>query len=58
MAKKLFSVYLEPNELEDLKKIAKKENRSLGYFIREAVKFYLKRKNYERNESIWKFRIW
>jgi len=42
MAKKLFSVYLEPEELEILKQIAEKENRSLGYFVREAIKFYIK----------------
>jgi len=52
MSNKIFSISLKKEQYDKLKEIADEEERSLAYLIRKAIKFYLERKNYERNESI------
>ena len=41
MAKKLTAVRLEPRQLAKLEKIAKREDRTVGYLIRKAVEEFV-----------------
>jgi len=43
MAKTLTAVRLEPKQLAELEKIAKREDRTIAYLIRKAVDEYIKR---------------
>jgi len=43
MAKTLTAVRLEPKQLAELEKIAKREDRAVAYLIRRAIDQYIKR---------------
>jgi len=43
MAKKMTAVRLEPKQLAELGKIAKREDRAVSYLIRKAIDEYIKR---------------
>lgn len=43
MAKTLTAVRLEPKQLAELEKIAKREDRTVAYLIRRAIDQYIKR---------------
>ena len=49
MAKKLFSIYVEPEYYLKLKEEAINEERSIGFIIRKAIKYYFETKgDYEK----------
>ena len=43
MAKTLTAIRLEPKQLAELEKIAKREDRAVSYLIRKAIDEYIKR---------------
>ena len=44
MTKELTAIRLEPKQLAELSKIAKREDRAVSYIIRKAIDEYIKRK--------------
>jgi predicted transcriptional regulator len=42
MAKTLTAIRLEPKQLTELEKIAKREDRAVSYLIRKAIDEYIK----------------
>lgn len=43
MAKEITAIRLEPKQLAELEKIAKREDRAVSYIIRKAIDEYIKR---------------